>query len=337
MNTKPMSLIQLAKAVFLGFLNRGRKKHIKLPRQIGEYRFYKRYKTNQLVKTFAFGIYKNSTGKKAIAKVWNGSVKDLFYYSLKNELKNYEILTQLINRLENSIPKQFSNFKIPLLLGWQETNNSLVILLEYIEGKVANKLKPEEGFEIYLKSAEFMNFLGRNLHFKERQQFSTRSPKIFSLMYFPFLAKALLTHPRAAKELLLSLPAFLQSTPYLLKRNGTHLCHRDLNLNHIITMRKKIIIIDLQYSLFTDGIYEFINSLRMRWDDNFFRAKLFQEIENRFGNTKETHDLIKGLLVFSVTQSLTDARFPKTMVDQNISCLRDVLKKDEQYLLEAQA
>lgn len=337
MNTKPLSLSVLVKACLMSFLFRGKKKHVKLPRQIGEYKLSDKYKTNQLIKTFSFGLYENSKGKKAIAKMWSGSVKDLLYYSLKNELRNYEILTQLINRLDKSMPKQFSNFQLPLLLGRQETKNSLVILLEYIEGETADHLKPDDGFEIYLKSADFMNFLGKKMNFDEKQQFAIRSSKILILIYFPLLIKALFTHPHVSKILLLGIPVLLQSMQYLLKRNSINLSHRDLNLNHIITTQKKITIIDLQYSLFTDEMYEHVNSLRMRWDDNFFRAKLFQEIENRFGNTKETHCLVKGILVYSATQSLTDGRFPKTIVDKNVSCLRDVLKKDEKYLLEVQA
>ncbi len=331
-NEQPLNLSRLIFSsilnLFFGFLNSNQK--ITFPDQIGEYKFIKQInitkRNSKGNKMFFYALYQNSKGQKAFAKIWSGRLKNLNYYTLRNETIIYMVLNRVVRRIGKSMPKQFEDIIIPQFIAKLETKNSLTLLTEFIESTQASKIKSKKQFEIYLKTVDFLNLLGERLSTKEKEQIAKRDAKAITLLYFPILSKAILIHPRALFSLLLGVPIFLQSIPALLKTNETTLNHRDLHLENIVVSKNKIAIMDLQFCLFSNPLYDRLITLRIHWTDKEFRQRLLEKIRNFYGTNKDSDILIRGLMVHSATLSLTESVYTKLFTKKFIDYLNFAIK-----------
>ena len=331
MNKKPLSLNRLITASLLGSIFGGKISKVGFPRTIDDYKFKKIFKTEKSVWTFSFALYENSVGKIAIAKMWNGRIKDFAYYTLENELTLYEILNKALDRLGESKRERLGGIRIPRLLGKKETKNTLLILSEFIKGKKADKLSSERSLEIYFKTLDFLDFLGNKLTVKEKSQIAHRDGYTLLLLYFPLLIKAILAHPYLSWPLIRGVPVFLASVPKIIKRNKKILTHRDLHLENIILTKTEVVLIDLQFCLFSDPIYDLISSLRSLWDNNALRLGIIRELGKR---SKNDTLLIKGLMVHSATHGLTDKRFSEERINRYHAYLGFAIERKPEHLLE---
>ena len=152
---QPLNLNRLifASVISFPFSSINAKQETIFPDQIGEYKFTKRLRiakrNSKGNKMFSYAIYRNSSGKKAFAKMWSGIVKDFNYYTLHNEAVLYQTLNKVIRKIGKSMPKKFNNINIPQVINKQESKNSLILLVEFVEGVQASKLRTEKQFEIF--------------------------------------------------------------------------------------------------------------------------------------------------------------------------------------------
>lgn len=333
---QPLNLSKLIFVSIIAFLFSSliAKQKIIFPDQIGEYKFKKQIRiakrNSKANKIFSYALYQNSKGQKAFAKMWSGKLKDLNYYTLMNETILYTVLNGAIRRMGKSIPKKFEEIIIPQFIKKLETKNSLILLTELIEIVPVSKIKSRRQFEIYLKTVDFLNLVGDRLSAKEKEQIAKRDTKIIILLYFPLLLKSILTHPRAFFSLFYGVPVFLQSIPVLLKTNEVTLCHRDLHLENIVMSKNKIALMDLQFCLFSNPLYDRLITLRMHWTDKEFRQRLLEEIKDIYGKNKDSNILIRGLMVHSATHGLTGNYFTKPITKKFIDYLNFATKSNFQ-------
>ncbi len=333
-NEQPLNLSRLILSsilnLFFGFLNSNQK--ITFPDQIGEYKFIKQInitkRNSKGNRMFSYALYQNSNGQKAFAKMWSGKLKNINYYSLENEINMHRTLNRVIRRIDKSMPKEFNDLIIPQFIASYETKNSIVLLTEFIENTKSLKISPRKQFEIYLKIVDFLSLLGNKLSAKERRQISKRDSNTITLLYFPLLLKAILAHPKALFSLLQGVPVFLRSIPLFLKKDEITLNHRDLHLENILTSKNKIVLMDLQFCLFSNPLYDRLITLRMHWTDREFRKRLLGEIKNLYGENKDSNILIRGMMVYSATQSLTGDIYTKKIIKKFIDYFNFAIKRN---------
>lgn len=297
----------------------------KFPTRIGEFCLIKTIEKIGSVAPFGLALYKNQKGNKAFAKIWTGKVKDFNYHTLQNEIAMYEIFNKIIRRTGNDMPKKFNRMSVPKLIKKVETANSMIILIEFVPGQVSTSLTAQRKLKLYVKTSEFIKFLGSQMTEGEKRFVSKRNVLHYVLLYPALLLKAIITYPHAAPLLIKGIPEFVKCIPTLSKQRLV-LVHRDLHFRNILISKKRIFLIDLQLCVFTLPIYEMITTLRYRWEDKELRALLLSEIKKEYGHIKNFERLFRGLSVNSLTHGLTNGEFKKEKIDYWIDFLKFVLK-----------
>ncbi|OGD93457.1 hypothetical protein A2697_00580 [Candidatus Curtissbacteria bacterium RIFCSPHIGHO2_01_FULL_41_44] len=296
--------------------------HSKLPAIVGDYCFVSNFEKIGSKKDFVLGIYKNSKGQKAFAKMWTANYKDFSYYSLKNEIQVTKILNSVIRKTRKILPEGLKRMNMPKLISSQEKRNYLIMLTEYIQGQEAMVLTNEKKIDVYFKTMEFVQFLGTKLTSKQKSFISKRTPFNFALLYPMLVAKAVISHPRASLYILMGIPTFLRCLPALFKEKKLVLNHRDLHFKNILITKNSDFVIDLQLCVLTHPIHDFTTTLRYRWKEDDFYLKLLKEIIRRHQGSEYFESLFKGLSINSATHGLTDKSFPKRKIDFHIDYLK---------------
>ncbi len=299
-----------------------KKVNAKLPLRIGRYTFQKSLSKTGTVKDFTIGLYEDQNGQKALAKMWTGKFKNPTYYTLLNEIIVTEVLTKVIKRLEKTMPSEYSHIHIPKFIQKQETANSLIILTEFIEGKIATSIPSRRRIDIYLECVKFIQYIGSQMTTREKQLLSIRKPISFIIIYPLLLLKAAITHPRIIPDLLKSIPIFLRCIPILTKQKKIVLVHRDLHVNNILISKGKVGIIDFQLCLFSFELSEFVTTLRYLWKTDDFYIYILQAIKEKYGHQNEFETLLRGLIVHSATHGLTGRNFTTAIINRWIDFLR---------------
>ncbi len=313
-------LLVWIKSFFLGLFIKP--KDFKLPKKIGEYRYVKDFTKIGTAKEFKLAIYKGPKGERVIAKVWSGSFKNFSYYTLQNEITMYRLLNLAYERAKNAKSVESRNMYIPELLQWKEKKGVLVLLIEYINGQIASELPARDKVTLYLRSMKFINHLAHFLTKEEKDFISTRSSLQYLFLYPLLLVKAIITNPRATGLLLKGSVVFARSLPLLLKASNKELIHRDLHFRNIIFSKKRAVLIDLQYCIFTETMYEFVTTLRYRWKEDHFYELLLATLNKRYKTTRDFYSLFRGLVINSATHGLTAGHFSKRKIDNFIDFLR---------------
>lgn len=292
------------------------------PKRVGSYRFDSPIKKFGPRQSYMLALYKNGEGKKAVAKMRSAKIKGYHYYSLLNEIHIYELLNSAVERTMDRMPKQFRQMHIPQLIKKVETKDCLIALIEFIEGETAENLKPDQKIKLYLKTVDFIDFLGNQLTDAEKKQISQRTAINYILLYPLLLTKAMFTYPRAIPYLFRGAIFFIKSFPIVSKNLRYTLVHRDLHFQNIIIKDDRISLIDLQHCVFTEALHEFITTLRYRWKEDRFYTLCLSEIKNRYSKRKEFENLFKAYTINSVTHGLTGRNFPAQTVDSWIDFLK---------------
>lgn len=298
----------------------------KLPVSVGNYSLVSNLDKTGTKKNFLLGIYENSKGQKAFAKMWTGNYKDFNYYSLKNEIQVTKILNSVIRKTRNILPESLKKMSMPKLISSQEKENYLIMLIEYIQGQEATNLASKRKIDVYFKTIEFVQFLGTKLTSKQKSYISKRTPFNYALLYPMLVVKAIISHPRALFYLLIGIPTFLQCLPALFKENKFVLSHRDLHFRNILITKNHDYVIDLQLCVLTHPIIDLTTTLRYRWKEDIFYTDFLKEIFRRYSMDSHFENLFKGFSVNSVTHGLTDTSFSKRQIDFWIDYLKYSIK-----------
>jgi hypothetical protein len=317
---KPMDLMRLLVAFFAN--DKKQNRNYDFPSTIGDYKIVREIPKIGSKKDFSISIFKRKDGQKAFTKAWYGNKRDYKYYTLVNEIRAYYLLNQIITRLNNKLPQEFSDVVIPRLLDVYEGKDSLVVFLSFEDGQLASDFESDVKITAYIKIVKYLKFLGNQMSDDERKLFSRRDPISYLLLYPLLLIKSILNFPSKSGILLMAVPAFLKSIFYLLQESESVLAHRDLHFSNILISKKSIVLVDLQYMVFTEIIYEFVTTLRYRWGIDGFEKPFMSKTQKFFEGRMHFFEIFNGLIVNSVTHGLTD----KTFTDEKITRWTNLLK-----------
>lgn len=282
---------------------------ITFPEKIDGYYFVKELEKIGPKKSFKLALFRNKSGSKAIAKMASSKIRGYHYFSLINEAKIYEILNSVYKRVEHQLPEDIRNIHIPKLINVIETNNSVVLLIEFIEADELESSPDSIKVKTYFCITKFLDFLGKRLTAEEKSYLSKRTLIDLAIIY-PMLAFISgYNFPRAIPEIVRGTLVLLRSFYTVSKHWKEGLVHRDLHFHNILLKDSNVYLIDLQQCLFTEPLHEYVTTLRYYWKDGNFYKDFIKQIYVQFENDKEFYTVFRGLLINSVTHGLIDKAF----------------------------
>ncbi len=220
-------------------------------------------------KPFLLGLYKDKSGKKFVAKIWEGRIKDINYYNLLRESKVLGVLNAVQKRIK------LGKVSVPELADCLNQGNLVVVITKFAEGKRVSEIKSTKTqFEIYQKSREFLLRLSNSCTKAEMNAIGIKNGKDFLIQYPFILGKSLITYPGKWRELLKGglnvmegLPAFFTTHKYVF-------IHGDLHLSNILVSEKQVTILDFEQSVFSFPETETVTSLSSRLNPRKIKEKL---------------------------------------------------------------
>jgi len=288
---------------------------------VGDFEFISVVKKMGPRKSYPLAIYRDKKGQKAFAKMKDARLKGYHYYSLLNEIVMYEALNSAVKRIGNKMPIKFKDIYIPKVLGKYEDNKILLILIEYIDGKVAQDISPEKKTKLYLKVIEYLHLLGNNISQEDKAKISARNSYDYVFLY-PFLViKAIISYPKYTLNILKGVPVFIASVPEIIRNDDMVLTHRDLHFKNTMLSKGNIVLIDLQHCVYTNPIHEITTTVRYWWKRDRLYILLLNAIQNKYSSMNEFERLFKGFIVNSVTHGLTGKGYDKKTIKNWVSFL----------------
>ncbi len=310
--TKVPSLYQL---ITVDIFHRDHDMTQTLPLRVGNFKLEGSMRKSGTTNAFLLGNYINKrSGKAAIGKLWSGKHKDYFYYSLKNEINIYILLHSVLKREANHLPKELKNMVLPEIVTVVEEKGSLMLLLEFKDGKIANDFSLTKRLSTYWNAVNYISFLGSQMTPVELAYVPHRSALSLVCLYPLLVGSAILAHPKYTKTILAGIPVFAKSIPALLTSVEYGLIHRDLHFKNILISKTQNTLLDLQYCAYSLKLYDLVTTLRYRWGEDELYKKLLSQIYEKYKNSTNFKSLFRGLSVLSATHGLTGRMFTKKKI-----------------------
>ena len=277
-----LSLIKLLQSQ-LHLSKKGEAGHFQFPKEIKGFYFVQEIVKKKLPRPYEFAVYKNKSGKKAIAKAWIGKQKNFDYYSLLNEKNVYKELNNISKTKRVKIPENYKKIYIPKLIDFIQDNNKLMLLIEMVNYSRIDMLPIKRKIEIYETLISYFNFIGKVLIKKKNISLTRRS--IYSFIFlFPFITiKAMVRYPKLVPILAKGFTHFMLLSYKLFKERDLTFIHKSLQVSNILSDGKKINIVDLQLSLISHPILELAQLIIFSWYDKrfvkeFYNSNLMKKI-----------------------------------------------------------
>lgn len=222
------------------------------PRRIGKYKLIKEISKEYGLKKYSLGIYE-FRGKKVFIKTWFGVAKDLRYYSLLTDYFSNLILSKKLANIKAS--DSIYKIKAPEVIGYVQSNDSLSVIFEYIEGKQLMSfplIKQTEIFLLVLNALQKISYLFSK---REKRNFLNITGR-FYLLSLPLLTLlTLISKVDSYREIFKIFVETLKKVNQL-EYKSLHLAHRDLEPHNIIVNRSNIYLIDCERMAFTIPFYD---------------------------------------------------------------------------------
>ncbi len=283
------------------------------PSTINEYTFVEELAKVGPKKSYQLAIYQNKNGQKAFAKMLNKQVKGYHYYSLQNEIQMYHVLNELNNNSSTS-EKNNGAVKIPEFLGHVETNEILLLLLEFLEGEPTIDFSDEKKIQYYFAIADYLTEIGKKMSINAHKRVSTRNWTTFASLYPVLLLKSIINFPHKSILLLMGIPYMIKGLFYINKYPDVTFAHRDLHFYNIMHNKEQLILIDLQQCVFIETLHEYVTTLRYYWYEEKFRKLFLQELKKRYTFDEIFLTKLQALMINSVTHGLTDKGFSDKVI-----------------------
>lgn len=303
------NVLFLVTLMLQNWFNKSKKIKIKPPQQIDTYSYVKSLETPGLKRPHVIALYKDTTGRQAIAKIWQGSAKNFDYYALKNEAHIYQVFTAALKR--KKVPKNLEYISLPMLIKVFDTDTSFILLTEFVKGELATNIQSSQKLSLYLDCVAYLRFVGNHLTSQEKQGIGQRTFKDYVLLFPLLFAVSMIRRPQQIIQLLKGMLLFFQSIPSFFQQKNLVLTHRDLHFNNIIVSKNRVYILDLQRCIYTYDLYEYVTTLPIEWNEEIFRSGLldycFKQSKMQTGN----HKLLKGLMANFCIHGLTANNLPE--------------------------
>lgn len=248
---------------------------ITFPNRIGDYAFVEEFFPQRSSKTYRYGIYQNGSGEKAIAKQWVGKSRSLSWYLLANEISVYRVLWDVLST-HPEITQKFPHVHIPRFIDEVERENSLILLIEYLEeSRPLIDFPKERRIATYAQVLEYFSLLGKYIKEKQLVPISCRTVW-HSMVLFPIVfVRSLLRHPSYGLFIFRSAIVYIVRIPCLFKASLSF-SHRDLGDWNILVRGDDVWIIDFQLSVCTHPLFDAVSITLKAWEDPDFGKRFLE-------------------------------------------------------------
>lgn len=217
---------------------------------------------------YEFAIYKNDQGKEIFVKRWQGSVKSIDYYWLKNEIRSYKIIQTIVDRNQTQLSSL--SLSTPTYITSFATNRSLYLLIDFVEGKELVRSSTKAKLSSITKALSYFSQLTKLASPAEKRQFLHRGGLYFALV-LPFITlKAMVYHPAHFTTILKSALSITLVLPRLIFHRDLVITHRDYNDWCIKLSKATGRIYDLQLMCLADPVLENAVILLKKYHDRDF-------------------------------------------------------------------
>lgn len=230
--------------IFVGTLgsifdSKGENQLVSLPKKVGKYHLTKEVIKENPLKHFGIGIYQ-SKGETVFIKTWQGQRKNFDYYELVNEY----LVNKILHKRLELIPKTDSGkIKTPKVISGIESENSLSIIFEYIDGVSLSSFPVTKQAELVSEVITILRKVTSSLRKNEMDSLLIRDLR-FYLLSLPVVAVlSLISNPRSHNVILKAFIDCLLSSRSL-KTPNLVLSHRDLYPNNVLVRQNDIFITD---------------------------------------------------------------------------------------------
>ncbi len=307
-NTISLLLFKAIEHIRAPFLKTSR---VRVPKKIGSWTLAKTIKINN-EGDMAVAQYKDKSGKKVIAKIWEAPYKNYSYFSLVNEANIYKSLTSVNKRLKGNTPPEYKNIHIPSLIKVVESKNRYILLIEWVSGKSSQNISTSKKIEMYKRIVAYINYLGSEMNSTELSNISNRSLFDYIILYPFLLLTAIVVNPSLFFLFLKSAFQLFVSVSNGKKAAKLVFSHRDLHFDNILTANKNIYLIDMELCAFTYPLYEQVTTLLNIWNDKPFRREFLKMTKHEHRNEMY---LLKPMIIYCATHALTTHNFSKEVTN----------------------
>ncbi|MDB5238797.1 MAG: hypothetical protein JWO00_132 [Candidatus Parcubacteria bacterium] len=246
----PSALQTILGALHMAFFGAHQVTKAELPEKFGAYSLVKKIKKEDDIQNIAIGIYE-SAGKKYIIKRWEGTTKDLNYYSLRNECA--------VNSLMSSVGTKSGaqdGIYFPAVEGYYADTKSLTVAFEFIDGTLLSAHPLEFQAKTLTAVMQHISKLSTLLSHEQKAMLGRRSLG-FYLLLLPLISILLsVRSPKNAKVIWSAFGASVSKISKLATSPLT-LAHRDLTPSNIMVTDKGICVLDAENMLLTLSGYDY--------------------------------------------------------------------------------
>ena len=279
--------------------------------QIGPYTLISETQKSKFHK-FSIGIYVKND-EKVFIKTWQGTTKDLSYYSLVNEFRVNALLNTKLEglKLENMM-------HIPKVKDVITSKNMLSVVFEYIEGKHLNTFPTTYQIDVLDRVCRTMAVLSTTLTDQDLTHFIKRTVG-FYVCSLPFLlVLSLVVRPSTFFSSWNRLIRSIHSINDL-RHQKLSVAHRDIAPTNIIMQESHVYLVDCEYVALTVPFYD-LNYVSVEADF----AELSGDIGRRFTSTNN-----EFLRTYMMIQGMVNAKHTPSRQNHYVSLLKSNANKQQ--------
>ncbi len=271
-----------------------------------------------------FGLYKDASGREAVAKQWSNTQLNERFYWIVNEHNVYLYLESLRKQFGKQIAEKAPDIVVPRLYHFEQGENRALILVERLHGEILVGLPFSERIAHFEKALDFMDLLA-----------SLDTPKDTNLLYrsrffflFQFILLGIVAMVRNFKyfpEILRAYIKGLANFPAFWRTFKPRFVHRDITISNVLKMGNgKVGILDFQLSVITDQIFELSQMLSGSSNNPEFRKEYYKHprLQEIFSNPEKFSSFLFASLYISIHLLATCGQ---NVIEKNMAYLRESL------------
>ncbi len=311
-----------------------RPKRVTWPKRIGSYRFVKPVLEDRVLAAFFFAEYQDDHGNIARAKYWTGTQKTFDYYSLQNEIAIYGEFKKLYDYHGDEIRTSYPDIYIPKFVGTRETSDSLIMLVEKVQGTDLGVRTLNERIKTYEELLAYFRYIESNYGAEFAKVLEERTPLTTIIVNTVATIRAMARYPRHFFLFLQALYVFAKCMSDLMhSRYEQAFVHRSLEDHNIIVNGDRINLIDFQLSVRAHPMLDIVQLLLFSWDDQqFCRSVLATDLLAPLRENVHDLNVYKAYAIYNAMHQL--ATSGEWYYERNLSYLKHAISIDHDGMMK---
>lgn len=272
---------------------------------LGEYVFVRTFDPVRKIRSNSFAVYKNNTGRYAMAKLMDGTKKNLDYYQFLKEIRTFQAIANLMENFGETIRKKFPDVSFSAYISHVWKNDKVILLTEMVEGKTLESAPLETKVQMTEKVLAFLSEVGKYFNHSNNFPLPYRPALYIILIFFSVSLISVVRHPVLLGKILRSILIFIRTLPPLLTYGHMTFVHRGLEHHNMMIDNSHITILDLEVAAKTIDLIDPIHILLYSWDDQpFFNAFYQSQVMKNIRNDRKKFQVFRALSLYAALHQI---------------------------------